>query len=540
MSMDRHRSGIGGLRRIFLAISIALCIPAGATTTLPHFGGEDAFNPETLSPSTQFIEHIYQAHGASPIWIDQSGLTEKADQFIDFLTQIETEGLDRDRYHYREIVQLMQKQDPEEVDLWSLELLLDLAYLNLARDLSQGAMDWEINDPRWHIPRAGVHLNRLATILNSDMPIDESLRSLAPVHPQYGKLKDALAIYQRIARLGEWERILPQKSLKLGMRDESVKNLRYRLRVLGDLWGDPALEPDLYDENLSKAVTRFQKRHQLEADGVVGRQTREALEVGISARIEQLKVNLERWRWMPRELGERHILVNIPRFELDYVERDEIKLSMRVIVGDTRNRTPVFTEELTYIDINPVWNVPDKITRDEILPMLVMKPDYLEEKGFRILSDWSNNPREVTLEETGWSEDQQGDFPYRLQQAAGEKNALGKIKFLLPNRFSVYLHDTPGKKLFEKSSRTFSHGCIRLENPEGLAVTLFSQLEQWDEERLKRVLTDGNNAKAILKRPVPVYIVYFTSWVDEDGLLHFSKDFYRRDSALVRHLFPIP
>ena len=200
----------------------------------------------------------------------------------------------------------------------------------------------------------------------------------------------------------------------------------------------------------------------------------------------------------------------------------------------------MFTEELTYIDINPVWNVPDKITRDEILPMLAMKPDYLEQKGFRILSDWSDNPREITLEESGWSEDQPGDFPYRLQQAAGEKNALGKIKFLLPNRFSVYLHDTPGKKLFEKSSRTFSHGCIRLEKPEGLAVTLFRQMDEWDEQRLKSILAEGSNAKAILKRPVPVYIVYFTSWVDDDGLLHFSKDFYRRDRVLARYLFPSP
>ena len=247
---------------------------------------------------------------------------------------------------------------------------------------------------------------------------------------------------------------------------------------------------------------------------------------------------MERWRWLPRDLGDAYVMVNTAAFTLYYVWNNETLLSMRVIVGDENHPTPVFTERLSYIEINPVWNVPRKIVLEEILPKLDTKPDYLDKNGFRILSDWSSQPKELSLQETGWSNEQADDFPYRLQQAPGDENALGRIKFIFPNQFSIYLHDTPGKALFNKARRTFSHGCIRVENPKSLALALLiEQFDQWDDERLAEVLASEETTRVVLEKHFPVHIVYFTSWVDDTGVTHFSRDHYHRDRSLALSLF---
>ena len=322
------------------------------------------------------------------------------------------------------------------------------------------------------------------------------------------------------------------------MIDPDIGKLRHRLTIEGDLDTSDVREPNLFDEQLLFAVKQFQLRHGLKQDGLVGKNTKAALNVNAETRVQQIKLNMERWRWMPRNLGEDYIMVNTAAFSLDYVWKNESLLKMRVIVGDKTHPTPVFTEKLIYADINPVWNVPRKIVIEEILPKLVMKPDYLKENGFRILSDWSIDARELRLEETGWSPDRVEHFPYRLQQAPGDDNALGRIKFIFPNKFDIYLHDTPAKGLFKKAQRTFSHGCIRVEKPKNLALALFiEQLDQWDENRLDEAIASEENIKVVLVNPLPVYVVYFTSWVDDAGTIHFSRDHYLRDRSLAKELF---
>ncbi|MES9955559.1 MAG: L,D-transpeptidase family protein [Sedimenticola sp.] len=521
-----------------LIIVALVCSPAIGTPSKesPGAGSRDDSSPQSAVQSS--IADFYRVTGSEPIWIEAPGLSEKGHRFVRLLENIDSEGLDAKDYWYDEILALSRETDLDWIGLWRLELLLDLSYLSLGKDLIQGRADWNLHDPRWHIPRNRAQLADLAAALNSTIPIDHALRALAPGHSAYHQLKEALARYREIEKAGGWDPIETNQSLKPGMENATVSIVRRRLVLEGDLEERDEGSPFLYDEQLVQGVKAFQRRHGLEEDGVVGRKTREVMNIPVSERVRQIQMNLERWRWLPRELGNEYIMVNTASFRLDYVRNAETALTMRVIVGDQLHRTPVFMEKMTYIDINPVWNVPQKIATEEILPQLAMKPDYLERKGFRILSDWSPGARELTLEETGWSTEGGGHFPYRLQQAAGDQNALGKIKFLLPNRYNIYLHDTPGKSLFSKPRRTFSHGCIRLENPKGLAVALFEQLKKWDEERLEQLLAEGVNSKAILARPVPVYIVYFSSWVDESGAVYFSRDHYHRDRALVRHLFP--
>jgi len=476
--------------------------------------------------------------GNQPTWIEGQALSKKAQDFISFLNNLEAEGLEPESYRRGEIRAILDKGFLDRISLLRIKFLLDQAFLKLGVDLMQGQADWERYDPDWSIPRNSVQLDRLASILNSDASIINSLKELNPDHQSFSKLKNALHKYHKIVRSGGWNPIEAKVILKLGMENPEIGQLRKRLAIEGDLGGSDAQEPNLFDEQLLIAVKQFQSRHGLKQDGLVGPVTRDALNVSAEKRLQQIIINMERWRWMPRKLGDDYIMVNTPAFSLNYVWKNESLLTMRVIVGDEKHPTPVLTENLTYADINPVWNVPRKIVIEEILPKLAMKPDYLVQNGFKILSDWSSDARELTLKETGWSHDRVEDFPYRLQQAAGDGNALGSIKFIFPNEFSVYLHDTPAKGLFKKAQRTLSHGCVRVEKPKALALALFiEQFDPWDDKRLDEVIASGENIKVVLENPLPVYVVYFTSWVDDAGKVHFSRDFYGRDRRLARVLF---
>jgi murein L,D-transpeptidase YcbB/YkuD len=517
---------IGWLYLLILVLAIAI-----PTVSASPSKSQGVDTPLSFSELASKIEN-------KPIWIEGQSLSQKAREFISFLSGVEADGLEPKRYQRDAILAISNKNNLDETELLQAEFLLNQAFLTLSQDLIQGQTDWKSNDPKWHIPRNPLKLDDLVHILNSGAPINDALNNLSPNHTFYKSLKSALRKYQGFVHAGGWNPIETTVTLKLDMKSPDIEKLRQRLAFVGDLENTDPKDPQLFDEQLLNAVKRFQARHGLQQDGVVGRNTRAALNLSAEERVQQIKINMERWRWLPRELGDTYIMVNTAAFTLDYFWNDEALLSMRVIVGDDKNRTPVFTEKISYIEINPVWNVPRKIVLEEILPKLVTKPDYLEKNGFKILSDWSSNPKELTLEETGWSKERIEDFPYRLQQVPGDGNALGRIKFIFPNQFSIYMHDTPGKALFKKAPRNFSHGCIRVEKPKELALALFiEQLDQWDDKRLNEVLATEETNRVVLEKSLPVYIVYFTSWADDAGTVHFSKDHYHRDISLTKTLF---
>jgi len=537
MICSSRKKTMGGWLHISFAIWWLAFTPAFASSSLSEGLGVE-HPSETTRDQIAMITKGHRSVESKSIVPRKLGLSERAREFLSLLSTIEAEGLEPEHYYKEEMVALSAKSDISEAEFWSIERSVGSAYLKLGKDLAQGQTDWTDFNPRWYIPRNVMQQDQLDAVLASEHRMSDAVVRLSPAHESYRGLKNALLKYKKIARTGGWEIVEGRRKLELGTESPMVEKLRQRLAKVGDLDSSGAANPNLFNERLEAAVKRFQSRHGLTADGIVGRKTRKALNVSAEERLNQIRINMERWRWMPRELGDRYIFVNTAAFKLEYIEDDEVQLKMRVIVGDLDNRTPVFTKQLTYVDINPVWNVPQKIVTEEILPKLAMKPDYLETNRFRILSDWTRNAQQLSLEETGWTSESNEEFSYRLQQESGERNALGRIKFMLPNHFNIYLHDTPGKSLFKKARRTFSHGCIRLENPRELALALFEQLDRWDKRRLDEALESKSNVQAVLKTPVPVYITYFTSWVDEEGMLYFSGDHYGRDRVLAAQLFP--
>ncbi len=309
--------------------------------------------------------------------------------------------------------------------------------------------------------------------------------------------------------------------------------LRKRLWTSGDL--ESPRQDDLFDEDLEAAVVRFQDRHGLDADGVGGRRTRTALDVPVEERLRQIVLNLERWRWMPRHADSRYILVNMAGFEMRVIEDEVPILRMRVVIGRPYRRTPAFCEAMTYVVVNPYWHVPPSLAVRDLLPKIREDSGYLERQGIRVFSDWTENARELDGQAMDWSNVSGRHFPYKLRQDPGPHNALGRIKFMLPNRFNIYLHDTPHREHFDLSVRAFSSGCIRLEDPLALADYLLGDAG-WSPERVRETVASSKRRVVTLSRPIPVYLVYRTAWVERDGAVRFRDDVYGRDKLLATAL----
>jgi murein L,D-transpeptidase YcbB/YkuD len=349
--------------------------------------------------------------------------------------------------------------------------------------------------------------------------------------------------YRRIAADGGWTALAGGQTLELGVQSEAVIHLRKRLEKSGDLLSEVnriaanSMTLSRFDRAVAMAVAAFQRRHGLKIDGKVGPQTLAALNVPVEARIDTLRANMERRRWVPTELGHRHLRVNIPAFELEVVDGGRVIKTLRVVVGRPKRPTPVLSGRMTYLELNPYWHVPPRIARKDILPKVQADPDYLLQKGFHVFSDWTAQARELDPRGIDWSQVSQHSFPYKLRQDPVPSNALGQVKFMFPNKHSIYLHDTPAKGLFEKERRSFSSGCVRVEAPRELAALLLTDTPAWDEGRLVAAF-DMQKPKVVrLKNPMPVHLQYWTAWVDaDDGRIHFREDIYKRDGALLKAL----
>jgi murein L,D-transpeptidase YcbB/YkuD len=269
---------------------------------------------------------------------------------------------------------------------------------------------------------------------------------------------------------------------------------------------------------------------------VVGPKTIRELNVSVEERVRQIELNLERLRWSFRNLGSQYILVNIADYRLEVVEDGKTVLAMKVIVGKPYWHTPVFSAEMTYLEINPTWNVPDSILQDDLLPKIKNDPTYFTEQDFTVLDGWGENAERIDPLFIDWTTVSGEDFPYRLRQEPGPRNPLGRIKFMFPNEFNVYLHDTPHRALFEKNVRTFSHGCIRLSQPIDAAVYLLQNDHEWTKEKILEAVDSGETQIVRLKHPVRVHILYLTAWVDTNGLVQFREDIYSRDERLDKAL----
>jgi len=343
-------------------------------------------------------------------------------------------------------------------------------------------------------------------------------------------LEKALAQYRQLAAKGDWPQVPAGPSLKEGEQNERIPLLRKRLAASGDLTAQ-APQEDLFDPALKEAVQRFQTRHGLTGDGVVGAKTLTELNVPISERIRQLTASLERCQPLPTVLEKRHILVNIADFTLKLYEDGKPVLSMPVIVGKTYRQTPVFNGLISSLVLNPSWGVPHSIATKDLLPKIKKNPGYLSQLHLRVFQGGKSST-EIAPSTVDWANLSQAHFPYRLRQEPGPNNALGRVKFLFPNPYDVYLHDTPTRELFQKDSRTFSSGCIRIAKPLDLAVYLLHGTPLGSPDALAAAIAREKTQNVPIPSPIPVHIVYMTAWVDSEGVIQFRPDIYNREPAL--------
>ena len=477
------------------------------------------------------LARFYQERQFQPAWSDGHQLLPSAEELLAAIPAAAGEGLDPRSYHLSALSVRRNRfvVTPTPLLAAELDLLLSDAYILLASHYLNGRITPAQVDDDWNIPREEGEPLRLLNQALASSRIRDSLQALLPADPAYVALRGAWQDLQQLAAVGGWPRLALKPPLRPGASGPEVTALRQRLLVSGDL---PKSEGsgETFDAGLEAAVWRFQARHGLLTDRIVGRQTLAALNVPAAPRARQLAVNLERWRWLPRSFGERHLRVNLPAFHLEVIENGESVLAMRVIVGRQLRPTPTFVGRMTYLVLNPYWEVPHHLAVVDLLPKIQADRGYLAKNGIKVFTAPGGtrlNPAAISWQQLG-----QGNFPYHLRQDPGPKNALGRIKFIFPNNYTVYLHDTPTRKLFEREQRSFSSGCIRIEKPFELAQLLLQGTPLASPAALEEELKSASNEVVPLPAPVPVYLLYFTTWVEADGTLNFRPDLYQRDPRL--------
>ncbi|MFC6999549.1 L,D-transpeptidase family protein [Rufibacter roseus] len=477
-------------------------------------------------------------------WFKEGALVPQAYKFVEVIKNAHEEGLPKD-YLVKDLPTMFQSLEQAKNDSsrhalqQEIDVALTASYFNYASDFYKGIVNpREQDNISWEVKKNKIKLHKaLQTILRereSRYPYYE----FEALHPGYIRLRDALKNYRLAREQGGWPKIeINKKVLNPGDTAQAVVALRQRILGKASAAKVNQAKATLYDEELSKAVKNFQIRHGLKPDGVVGGETLRQMNVPIEERIDQIIINMERWRWVPKRFEDKYVFVNIPEYVLHVREKGKEVLNMKVVVGKEINATPVFSDKLEYIVFYPYWNVTPNILRDEIAPAQARNPNYIASNDMEVVKDIGNNKVEIVSPNAVDWNNIGDDFPYRVRQRPGKRNPLGFVKFICPNEDNIYLHDTPSDHLFNQSERGFSHGCIRLEKPFELAKYLLKDQKQWTPSAIKAAMHGGEEKYVNLSAKVPVYIVYFTAWVDDNGAIHFRDDVYGHDRDLEMAYF---
>lgn len=483
-------------------------IPFDSTLIAPFFSKYPKLN--YLKPE---VVQLYRKHNYHYLWFDYKGLNEFANILYDKINNLDQEGL-KVRVPYEEKIRAIF-QDPDDMEKSNIEveLLMSSLYFFYADRVFKGLNATKTAELDWYLPRKKQsYVNNLDSLLRDPKLINQQDKDLLG---QYYLLKNALKKYRDIEKKGGWNPIiLPKKIKSLKPKDtaEVILQIRKRLLASGDLDNDSG--KNVFDSELLEAILKYKKRNAFAADSLLLPKHIANMNIPISEHIKTIMINMERCRWISPSLTRKkqYITVNIPAFTLTYFIDGKPELVSKVVVGKALNKTAVFSGELSQIVFSPYWNVPPSILQKEILPAIAKNPNYLAKNDM----EWINN---------------------RVRQRPGPQNALGKVKFVFPNSHIIYMHDTPAKSLFNQDSRAFSHGCIRVERPRDLAILLLKEDPNWPVEKIDEAMNKGIEKTYNLKTKIPVYIGYFTAWVNRDGTINFYDDIYGHDERLAEILF---
>ncbi|MBO6494958.1 MAG: L,D-transpeptidase family protein [Roseivirga sp.] len=471
----------------------------------------------TLLPEFYF-ENQFQRVWTRPLQASFLGLVKRAYEH----------GLNPADYHFSGISTL--HADAVESQSTDAEILFTDAFLLYASHFLNGKLNPEEVEGEWQaVRREGNAKSFLKKCLASGN-IEAHFKELEPENVSYHGLLEALKKYREIQKNGGWDLLEAGETLKPQMAGARVTALKHRLSIEGYflMEGDPN---DMYTQDLSEAVREFQKHHGLEVDGNVGKQTLASLNIPVSSKIAQIRANMERLRWISQDMGDHYVFVNIADFTMKVYRGDTLSYQQNVVVGKPFRKTPVFSDLMTYFVLNPYWTVPPTILFNDVLPEVKKDINYLKVKNMKVLK----GSEVVDPQTIDWSKLSRSNFPYTIRQDPGPTNALGAVKFMFPNKYNIYIHDTPSKELFNRPDRAFSSGCIRLNKPMGFVDYLITDIPDWNSEKVDNTLKTGKDKTVMLKRPINVHILYLTAWADDSGV-QFRNDVYQRDAAVIEAL----
>jgi len=468
------------------------------------------------------LDHNNQA----PLWSDAN-----IEALFKALDTLSGDGLNPTEYRFPELDAYLEKRSAGELtpkELADLELLLSEGFVRAMYNLAFGKVDPVSLDKDINFTRPFGDQDYVPMLVDyvREGRFTDAFDFARPDNVRYTWMRQALAEYRGYQKQGGWEPIPQGKSLKPGQIDTRVAALRRRLGTTGDYAGQPD-QDDLFDEALEVALKTFQSRYGQDTDGVMGPKTLAALNKPVEERIQQLRVALERQRWYLHEVKDEFLVADIAGFNIYWVKDNEIIWEEKIQVGKHYTQTPVFQDKIRYLDFNPTWTIPPGILRRSILPKLKKDPDYLDKKGYLLLT---RNGERVDPKTVDWASLK--GFPYMVRQPPGPDNALGLVKFMFPNPHFVFLHDTNHRELFDRTGRTFSSGCVRLQNPFDLAERLLATQDGWDRKKIDQVIASGKTTRVNLKEPMRIIIAYGTAVV-RDGKVYFREDIYKRDAKVL-------
>ena len=502
--------------------------PAQVTEKIATLQGAPAVGEQRLN-EPRAVSRFYKARDSKPAWLGHG------DEIVKAIQGMEADGLDPADYHLAAIEKLTAKKEAGADDAAVLDVLLADAVASMVDDLHYGRVRPVEVNPAWNAdPREGAPpLDSTLAILARSGSVAQSIASQRPSHFVYRGLAEQLAHLRSIVAHGGWPAVPGGKTLKPGAVDSRVAAIRRRMLASAEMSGLQPSDSNRYDPALLGAVRRFQAMHRIKDDGVIGPGTVAAMNVSAQERLGQVRANLERARWVLGGLEGDFLLVNLPAFKAYLIRDGRNVWESRTQIGQEAMQTPTFRAKIRTVVFNPDWTVPPTILANEILADMRAGKNTIDRQGL-VITDAQNNV--VDASSIDWNSVDAENFPYTLKQPAGDDNALGKVKFLFPNKYQIYLHDTPSRHLFEADKRTFSHGCIRIEHPLELAENLLQGQGDWNSGKIEDAVASTETQSIALDRPMPILIVYWTVSVGASGDVHYADDIYHLDAPLVAAL----